>query len=174
MIFDADTHMMERPDWIAQFADPKIRPRLAPFLEGQREALARFEDALRRFEERSEDPAVARDADEAFMTMRYKGWHGLGAFDAGERRHANDLLGFQAQIVFPTTAFNQVIAAGDEEVLLGGIRALNRGMAAYCSVDPRMLGSGYIPLGLGPDVAVAFLDEAVAAGFKVLLIDRVQ
>ncbi len=35
-IYDADTHMMERPDWIADFADKDIKDRLAPFAEGDK------------------------------------------------------------------------------------------------------------------------------------------
>ena len=38
-IYDADTHMCEQPDWIASFADPDIRPRLAPFDESRPERL---------------------------------------------------------------------------------------------------------------------------------------
>jgi len=97
-IFDADTHMMERPDWIASFADPDIRPRLAPFVNGRPESLAVIADAMAQFERRRSDAATQAGAESQFMSMRYKGWHGLGAFDAKERRRANDLLGFQGSL----------------------------------------------------------------------------
>ena len=51
----------------------------------------------------------AKLADDEFMQMKHKGWHGLGA-DAEERAHANTLLGFDSYIVFPTPAFDQIIA----------------------------------------------------------------
>ena len=38
-IYDADTHMMERPDWIYEFADKDIRDRLEPIVEGDKETL---------------------------------------------------------------------------------------------------------------------------------------
>lgn len=103
-IFDADTHMMETPDWVARFADPDIRPRLAPFLDGREDGLKTVTDALDGFERRRTDAAVRAEAETQFMSMRHKGWNGLGAFDADERRRANDLLGFQGSLVFPTSA----------------------------------------------------------------------
>ena len=172
-IHDADTHMMERPDWIAAFADAAVRPHLAPYVGGRAESLAVIEDALARFARRRSDARLAADDDAAFMSMRHKGWHGLGAFDAAERAHANDLLGFKAHIVFPTSAFDQVVAATDSNVLIGGVRALNRGLASFCAADARMFGAAYVPLGTGPEQARVLLDEVIDAGFRVVLIDTV-
>lgn len=107
------------------------------------------------------------------MTMTYKGWHGLGAWDGAERARANDLLGFDAHLVFPTEAFNQVIAAKDDAVLVGGIEALNRGLASFCAADRRMMGAAYVRLGLGPARALSMLDDVIAQGFRVILIDTI-
>ena len=41
-IYDADTHMMEPPTWLAEFADAKLRPHLTPFGQSN---LAAFENA---------------------------------------------------------------------------------------------------------------------------------
>jgi predicted TIM-barrel fold metal-dependent hydrolase len=165
--------MMEHPDWIWSFADAAIRPHLAPLVTDRIGAQRAIDDALARFGERRRSADAARRADDEFMKMTYKGWHGLGAFDAAERKHANDLLGFDRYLLFPTEAFNQVIAATDSRVLLGGVRALNRGLEAFCKVDPRMLGTAYVPLGLGPEVAMTVLDEIVRAGFRVVLVDTI-
>ncbi|MEM7016079.1 MAG: amidohydrolase family protein [Pseudomonadota bacterium] len=172
-IFDADTHMMERPEWVAEFADPGIRPKLSTFLQGSVHGMKTVEDALEKFTARAQNPALREEANRSFMSMEYKGWHGLGAFDAMERKHANDLLGFKASIVFPTEAFNQVIAARDHEVLIGGVRALNRGMVSFCGVDSRMFGVFYVPLGLGPQIACSILDDIIAAGGRTILIDTI-
>ena len=51
-IHDADTHMMERPDWIFSCAFEKIRDRLAPFVGGNSETILRIQDALNQFEQR--------------------------------------------------------------------------------------------------------------------------
>jgi predicted TIM-barrel fold metal-dependent hydrolase len=172
-IYDADTHMMERPDWIASFADPAIRPRLAPYVGGRPESLARIEGAIAKFRRRREDAAFAAETDAAFMAMANKGWDGMGSLDGEERRHVNDLMGFRGSLVFPTSAFNQVIEAPDRETLIGGVRALNRGMAAFCGHDPRNIGTAYLPLGLGVEMAETFLEEAIAAGFRVVVVDTI-
>ncbi len=173
-IFDADTHMMERPDWIASFADPGIRDRLMPFGgPNNKDGLRFVEDAIARFDQRCSDAAIAEKAEADFLSMKQKGWHGMGAFDAAERKRVNDLLGFNAYIVFPTEAFNQVIATKEPEVFVGGVRALNRGLEAFCSEDPRMMGTAYVPFGTGPEQASQLLEEAITAGFRVLLIDTV-
>lgn len=172
-IYDADTHMMERPDWISEFADPGIRPKLPPFVQGKPDTLAVFEDALARFAVRRQDTNAAVAADADFMSMTYKGWHGLGAFDANERAHANDLLGFDGYILFPTPAFDQINAARDRETWLGGVEALNRGLATFSAVDPRMFATAYLPLGAGPVEAGRFLRRIVDADFRIVLIDTI-
>lgn len=171
LILDADTHMMEHADWLPAFADPDIRPRLVPFAGKDARVRALASDAVARAEARRGDATLRAEAEAEFMSMKFKGWHGLGAFDAAERKRANDLMGFGAYLVYPTEAFNQVIAASDPEVLAGGIRALNRGLAAFCGEDRRMGGVAYLRLGDGPEAALASLEEIVALGLPALLVD---
>ncbi|MFM1959903.1 MAG: hypothetical protein RL588_1420 [Pseudomonadota bacterium] len=171
LILDADTHMMEHADWLPAFADPDIRPRLVPFAGKDARVRALAADAVARAEARRSDATLRAEAEAEFMSMKFKGWHGLGAFDAAERRRANDLMGFGAYLVFPTEAFNQVIAAEDAEVLRGGIRALNRGLASFCGEDRRMGGVAYLRLADGPEAALASLEEIVALGLPALLVD---
>lgn len=172
-IYDADTHMMEHPNWIADFADPAIRDRIVPYLDGVPVMQDYVKDALDKFEKRRTDTDFAAKVDADFMAMRNKGWHALGGWDRDERAHANDLLGFKGSIVFPSRAFRQVVEAKDPEVFLGSVRALNRGMAYFCEDDARMYGAAYLPLATGPETCLALLDEIIAAGFGVVLIDTV-
>jgi len=172
-IYDADSHMMEMPNWIAEFADPKIRPYLEPFVGGRKETLAEIDEAINRFKKRQNNHELANKAKKEFMSMKHKGWDGLGAFDQKERMLAIDLLGFKGQIVFPTSAFNQVIEAKKLKVFMGGVTALNRGLASFCKEDRRMIPAAYIPLGLGPNLAKSFLDEAIGMNFSVILIDTI-
>ena len=172
-IYDADTHMMERPDWIAEFSDSAIKPHLQPFVGGKEEILKQVDAAIKSFKERASNQDISNKANKNFMSMEHKGWNGLGAFDSKERKLANDLLGFEAYILFPTSSFNQVIAAKEQKILMGGIQALNRGLATFCKEDKRMFPTAYIPLGLGPDIAKKFVDEAINMDFSVILIDTV-
>jgi hypothetical protein len=97
------------------------------------------------FEKRQQDAAAAAEAEQSFMSMQYKGFQGLGAWDRDERVRVNDLLGFNAHIVFPTSAFDQVQAAKDPEIFAGSVQALNRGLASFCQTDSRMHPAAYGP-----------------------------
>ena len=172
-IYDADTHMMEHPEWIYNFADKDIKEHLEPIVEGDEDVLKRIDKALANFELRQSSPSILQKAKEQFMGWNHKGWEGLGAFNAEERKIANDLLGFKAHIVFPTSAFDQVLAAKENRIILGGVEALNRGMASFCSVDSRMYGAAYIPFAFGEDIALKLLKDAISQGFSVIMIDTI-
>lgn len=172
-IHDADSHLMERSDWLASYAAPHIRDSLPPMLpkgDPSHELLAHAEVA---FERRRDDPTAADRADSEFMSWSMKGWLGLGAFDPDERTRALDLLGFQSQLVFPTTAFDQAESATDPNVFEGGVRALNRGLGEFGQNDSRMLPVGFAPLRLGPEKAVDILDEAFALGCHTAFVEMV-
>ena len=172
-IYDADTHMMEHPEWIYNFADKDIKEHLEPIVEGDEDVLKRIDQALANFELRQSSPSILQKAKEQFMGWNHKGWEGLGAFNAEERKIANDLLGFKAHIVFPTSAFDQVLAAKEDRIILGGVEALNRGMASFCSVDSRMYGAAYIPFAFGEGIALKLLKDAISQGFSVIMIDTI-
>ena len=172
-IYDADTHMMEHPNWIYDFASEEIKEHLEPIVEGDKEVSERIDKAIANFENRRSSSIALEQAKKDFMTWNHKGWEGLGAFNAEERKLANDLLGFKAHIVFPTSAFDQVLAAKEQKIVLGGVEALNKGMAAFCSVDKRMHGAAYIPFAFGEDIALKFLKQAIKDGFSVIMIDTI-
>lgn len=66
-IYDADTHMMETPDWIARLADPAIREHLPRFGDGLDEFLQRTEKAVARQAARQQDPAAREALEAGFM-----------------------------------------------------------------------------------------------------------
>ena len=172
-IYDADTHMMEPPTWLAEFADAKLRPHLAPFGHGKPATQEKAALALAGFERRQNDANVYAEIEQSFMAMKHKGFQGLGAWDRDERVRVNDLLGFKAHIVFPTTAFDQVQGAKTPEIFAGSVQALNRGLASFCETDARMHPAAYIPFRHGPEAAMDYLDAALALNFSVVLIDTI-
>lgn len=91
--YDADSHIVELPDWIEQFAAPSVRKRIRPLALGGAGALA--VEAVQAAASRRDDPSRALEAEARLMDA--KGWSGLGAFDAGERSRALDLLGFETE-----------------------------------------------------------------------------
>ena len=172
-IYDADTHMMEPPTWLAEFADAKLRPHLTPFGQSKPAAIEKAEQALAGFAKRQQNPDLAAEIETHFMAMKHKGFQGLGAWDRDERVRVNDLLGFNAHIVFPTAAFDQVQGARDPEIFAGSVQALNRGLASFCATDARMHPAAYIPFRHGPELAMTYLDAAIAQDFTVVMIDTI-
>jgi len=97
---DADSHLMELPEWLGGYADPHIRERLLPPYFG---ATGRMRDAIG--QQRDADHWQKVKIEENLMNL--KGWEAFGASDAQERTRALDMLGFNRQLIFPSIAFSQ-------------------------------------------------------------------
>jgi uncharacterized protein len=157
---DADSHIMETRDWIANFADPLVRARLPEMslLKSGTKSFAIIHDAVARQRERAALGAPAVD-----VVKGLKGWSAPGAFDAAERKAALDDLGFQRQLVFSTFSATQYLHHDDMEVRYGGIRAHNRAMSAFCGNDARLIAAGQLSLA-DPVRCVAEMSEGVRLG----------
>ena len=157
-IYDADTHD-GATDLVGEFADANLRPHLTPFGQSKHAAIEKAEQALLGFAKRQQTPDLA--AKSKHLGDEARGFQGLGAWDRDKRVRVNDLLGFNAHIVFPTAAFDQVQGARDLEILLVRCDA-NRGLASFCATDARMHPAAYVPFRHGPELAMTYLDAAIA------------
>ncbi|HSZ09440.1 MAG TPA: amidohydrolase family protein [Steroidobacteraceae bacterium] len=157
---DADSHIMETRDWIANFADPLVRERLPEMslLKSGTKSFAIIHDAVARQRERA-----ARGAPAVDVVKGLKGWSAPGAFDAAERTAALDDLGFERQLVFSTFSATQYLHHDDMDVRYGGIRAHNRAMSAFCGNDARLIAAGQLSLA-DPVRCVAEMSEGVRLG----------
>jgi uncharacterized protein len=179
-VHDADAHIMETPMWLRDHAEAKFRERL-PILrytsgnelrqtgspeEQQRDLLTSFERLTVRH------GADEYRADEEAEIMQRKNFAATGGFIAEDRPRALDLLGFSSQLVFNTfhnRRLHDLEHGGDIELAYAAARAHNRGMLEFCSVDPRLLASCYIPL-VDPDKAAQATKDALAEGAAALLV----
>lgn len=161
---DADSHVMELPDWIEGYADPKVRDRIRPLYLGGAGALA--DQAVADASMRRDDPDRAAEAEGKLMHA--KGWSGLGAFDPVERSRAMDLLGFDSQLVFSTFAPTQFLG-DDLELLRGGVQAHNRAIVDFCSDDPRLLPVAQA-YWLDPATTYEIVVEALDLGAAAILL----
>src|SRR4051794_34538325 len=157
-ILDADSHIMELPGWLEEYADPGDRERIRPLYLGAAGAAA--DEAIAAAQQRKGDEDAALRLEDALM--KAKGWNALGAFDSGERARALDLLGFERQFVFSTFATAQFVS-DDLETIYAGTRAHNRAMGAWCADDPRLIGVAWLPMD-DSELAAAAVDEALAFG----------
>lgn len=101
--------------------------------------------------------------------MANKGYEALGAWDPAERSRALDLLGFDRQLVFTTAGLFPVLVSEDLDLYYGAVRALNRAMAAFCSEDPRLMATGYVPL-VDPERAATETVYALELGCAAVMV----
>jgi predicted TIM-barrel fold metal-dependent hydrolase len=163
---DADSHIMEPPDWLVAYADPDVRPKLKPaYKVSDKPELDWIEEAR----EKHADPEYrAKDAEEIWLRKNYRA---TGSFIKEDRSFALDLLGFETQLVFNTFHNHELHDAehGDDlDYAYGIARAHNRAIVDFCSVDRRLLPVGYVPLA-DFDRAAAMAGEALEMGCAALM-----
>jgi predicted TIM-barrel fold metal-dependent hydrolase len=180
VVHDADAHIMETPDWLRDHADPAIRERIAPLTYSSGNELRQTGDPDVQLRDLTAafDRLHAKHASDEYRSteaeeiMGRKNFAATGAFIADDRPRALDLLGFSSQLVF-NTFHNRRLRdwehGGDVDLAIGAARAHNRGMVEFCSVDPRLLATCYVPL-VDLDRAPALADEAIAMGAAALLV----
>src|SRR5438309_2988804 len=157
LIHDADSHLMELPDFLTAHADPSSRE-LMPPLESL--ATAQFDPG-----EHVGKAGHAREAVEALLQLGDRITHGpkwhdaLGSFSGAERTMALNLLGFERQVVFSSFCARPIFEAPVAH-RYAIARAHNRAMAEFCSGDPRLIGVAIVPL---DDVDLALEGIAFAA-----------
>src|SRR5438270_3179372 len=164
---DADSHVMEPPDWLFEYADSDVRPKLRPVYQiSTKPELDWLEDAR----EKHADPEYrSKDAEEIWLRKNYRA---TGSFIREDRPLALDLLGVASQLVFNTFTNHELHDAehGDDlDYAYGIARAHNRGMVDFCSVDPRLMPVGYVPMA-DFERAAAMAGEALEMGCAALMI----
>jgi predicted TIM-barrel fold metal-dependent hydrolase len=169
-LFDADSHVMELPDFLRAYADPGARPLMPDY--GLGELLEEFTAASRAVGGGGHPGhAPARVAELRALGDRLlegpKFYEALGAFNPGERAAALDLLGFEHQVVYPTLSASASFFAADDDARYAIARATTRAMVDFCASDPRLLAVGVLPLH-DPERARAEAVFAIDAGADVL------
>jgi predicted TIM-barrel fold metal-dependent hydrolase len=160
LILDADSHLMELPDFLTAHADKhnlELMPRLGSITTGQFDPGAHVGKA-----------GHTREMVEQLVQLgdnitRGPKWHGaLGSFSGAERTQALDLLGFKAQVVFSSFCARPTFEAppADRYAIA---RAHNRAVAAFCNGDKRLIGVAIVPLD-DPAQALAEIEHATALG----------
>ncbi len=168
VVHDADSHLMETPEMLAEFADSDIRARLATFdFAGSTGGQSAIVDRARVLQQDPEFRAGAADE-----LMLRKNWNAPGSFLKEDRPAALDLLGFRTQMVFNTFWSGYLCRleqADDVELAYGAARAHNRALMDFCAVDPRLLATLYVPL-MDFERSAAMAEEAIAMGASALLV----
>lgn len=164
-VHDADSHVMELPGQINGYVDPKFRDAFVAKI-GKKAILTEW---FAKADRLHDDPEFRAGAG-ANILLR-KNYEALGAFRAADRPATLDHLGFASQLVFSTACLSNfgLEQMGEVELAVEAARAHNRMMTEFCSVDRRLLATGYVPL-VDRAAAPQIAREAIALGAKGLVI----
>lgn len=160
LILDADSHLMELPDFLSAHADRaslELLPRLGDITTGQ------FNPGQHVGQTGHAPEVIERLVALGDNLTRGPKWHeALGAFSGSERGLALDLLGFKSQVVFSSFCARPTFES-PPPARYPIARAHNRAMAAFCQGDRRLIGVSIVPLD-DPELALAEIDHATDLG----------
>lgn len=174
IIHDADSHLVELPDVLDAYIDPKLKAayhaRRAEEPEFKKRVIEHpIPDWAERVRAKWDNAEYRAGASQDIMSR--KGYDALGSFIAADRPQALDLLGFASQLMFTSLCLRNfdLDQGADMELCYGVARAHNRMMVDFCSTDRRLLPTAYIPIA---DMAMAAEEArlAVEMGAKGLMI----
>ena len=158
-LYDADSHIMELPDFLANYLDSGLRERLGNMsLENMPPIRESIDDIIARgHRHSSEHVAELLELGEGILRGP-RNYDALGAFNPEERRQANDILGFKKQLLFGSLSSMPALAPNsDLDFQYGAARAFNRALADFAVSDERLMGVGVAPLD-DPQRAIEELD----------------
>jgi predicted TIM-barrel fold metal-dependent hydrolase len=166
VIHDADAHIMEVPSFLTEHLEAKYRDTINDDVLFPRDCGRGLHKLMK-----PDAGRAAVEQDES-QIMLHKNWDALGSFTKEDRPRSIDLLGFASQLMFTTQLLNfsaLLEGKGDVDVIYAVARAHTRHMVEFCSVDKRLLPTGYVPLADFERTKVA-AREAIDAGAKGLMI----
>ncbi|MFQ5697549.1 MAG: amidohydrolase family protein [Myxococcota bacterium] len=170
-ILDADSHLMELPDFLSAHASPGVAEALPSVVEiGAMAGIAGVEVESQAGRHGHPPETVEALVAHGDRLLRGPKWYeALGAFNGAERGRALDLLGFERQLVFSSITAGTLFGMSESATVRAGLDAHNRAMADFCSADSRLVGVGAVVL---DDVAhaLASIDAALTLGLGAIWI----
>lgn len=171
--YDADSHIMELPDFLTSYADPEFRDQI-PLVNYDaslvtNEEVAVIVDQGNRHSDAHRDEQIALGNE---LIAKSKEIQALGAFDTSDRTVAMDMLGFKKQLVFATHSVVLPFhpsSKTDPALRYAATRAHNRHMSEFCARDHRLMGVGIIPLD-DPGRAIHELEWVLENGLEAVWI----
>jgi len=169
--YDADSHIMELPDFLKKYADPDIRDDV-PEVSYSASLVTDEEVAVIMGQggKHSDEHVAGQIALGDQLIESSKEIQALGAFNKADRTTAMDLLGFKKQLVFATHSVAFPFHPSSKKpsnLRYGATRAHNRHMADFCSDDDRLMGVGIVPLD-DPKYAIKELETTLKEGTEAI------
>jgi predicted TIM-barrel fold metal-dependent hydrolase len=171
IIYDADSHIMELPNFLKDYADPKFRDDIpevsySASLVSDEEVATIMDQGGKHSPEHVQSMIDLGDE----LIAKSKEIQALGAFNKDDRKTAMDLLGFKKQLVFATHSVVLPFHPSSKQPMdlrYAATRAHNRHMADFCSDDDRLMGVAVIPLD-DPTRVMEELEFAIDSGSEAI------
>ena len=168
-IMDADSHLMELPDFLSRNVDSNMKDRIPSLGDIRLADVGTQMKALDGSKGHSGDELDNLLALGSNITRGPK-WHdALGSFSGAERSQALDLLGFERQVIFSSFCATKVFTSPDVDARYAAAQAHNRSVAEFCNQDPRLIGVAMSPID-EPDQALPVIEEAIKIGLGAMWI----
>ncbi|NKB98292.1 MAG: amidohydrolase family protein [Pseudomonadales bacterium] len=170
IIHDADSHIAEPIGWLNDYASEYVKANLQPGVRpSDLEELQPFIHAAeKRLAGDDPDKTSALKADVFAKDSKVNPWSSFGSVDSNERSEMLNITGIEQQLLFSSPlAMTRFAFTKDEKLLEGGCEALNRGMADFCSNDPRLMPVGFVSMS-DPALAYEIAKKAIDLGIKAL------
>ena len=168
-IMDADSHLMELPDFLSRNVDSNMKDRIPSLGDIRLADVGTQMKALDGSKGHSGDELDNLLALGSNITRGPK-WHAaLGSFSGTERSQALDLLGFERQVIFSSFCATKVFTSRDVDARYAAAQAHNRSVADFCKRDTRLIGVAMSPID-EPDLARPVIDEAIKLGLGAMSI----
>jgi predicted TIM-barrel fold metal-dependent hydrolase len=170
-IYDADSHIMELPDFLKAYADPDIRDDIpevsysASLVSNEEVDVIMSQGGVHSAEHVQSMIDLGDKLIESSKEIQ-----ALGAFNKQDRTTAMDMLGFRKQLVFATHSVAFPFHPSTKKPLnlrYGATRAHNRHMIDFCQSDDRLMGVGIVPLD-DAELAYAELEFAIESGLEAI------
>ncbi|MDC0994276.1 amidohydrolase family protein [Pseudomonadales bacterium] len=170
-IYDADSHIMELPDFLKAYADPDIRDDIpevsysASLVSNEEVDVIMSQGGVHSAEHVQSMIDLGDKLIESSKEIQ-----ALGAFNKQDRTTAMDMLGFRKQLVFATHSVAFPFHPSTKKPLnlrYGATRAHNRHMIDFCQSDDRLMGVGIVPLD-DAELAYAELEVAIESGLEAI------
>ena len=170
-IYDADSHIMELPDFLKAYADPDIRDDIPEVSDSASLVSNEEVDVIM-----SQGGVHSAEHVQSMIDLgdklieSSKEIQALGAFNKQDRTTAMDMLGFRKQLVFATHSVAFPFHPSTKKPLnlrYGATRAHNRHMIDFCQSDDRLMGVGIVPLD-DAELAYAELEFAIESGLEAI------
>lgn len=164
VIHDADAHIMEVPGFLASHLEARYRDIITDDVLFPRDRGRGLHKLMK--------PDAGKSETDETQIMLQKNWDALGSHIKEDRPRSIDLLGFASQLMFTTQLLNfsaLLEGQGDVDTIYAVARAHTRHMVEFCSVDKRLLATGYVPLADFARTRTA-ARQAIEIGAKGLMI----